>query len=147
MDKQSRQPTAQDLERDHPRWQVWQAEESGEWWASVRRNLTPTQERAGCVPHLAAESAAELEQLLTQDDARTAPALPVRVVAWGRTRREVEFALTCAGGRPGRAAWQFVSIERSTAQQCPISPGDPSAIAADHGEFWAYAVYRVRSAS
>lgn len=62
-------PTAADLERRFARWQVWQAD-TGEWWASVRRNLTPNQERAGCRPHLCAPSPCELERLIAQEDAR-----------------------------------------------------------------------------
>lgn len=57
------------LEASFPRWQVWQAD-TGEWWASVRRNLTPRQQRAGWSPHLRAESPDELERLMAQEDER-----------------------------------------------------------------------------
>ena len=59
--------SVQRLEASFPRWQVWQAD-TGEWWASVRRNLTPSQQRAGCVPYLRAESPDELERLMAQED-------------------------------------------------------------------------------
>jgi hypothetical protein len=57
-------------EAAHPRWRVWRGEESGQWWASVRSNLTPTQQRAGCVPHLSAPTLMELEELLIIEDRR-----------------------------------------------------------------------------
>lgn len=60
-------PEADDLERRYPRWQVWQAD-SGAWWAAVRRNLTPAEERAGRRPFLTAGSGGDLEALLRQDE-------------------------------------------------------------------------------
>ena len=57
------------LEGQFPRWLVWRAD-TGQWWASVRTNLTTRQKRAGCVPHLRAESPEQLEQLMAQEDER-----------------------------------------------------------------------------
>lgn len=65
-------PAGSDQERvegEHPRWAVWQAD-TGQWWATVRANLTVGQERAGCVPHLAADTLDELDELLGVEDAR-----------------------------------------------------------------------------
>lgn len=69
-------PPADDQERveaAHPRWRVWQSD-TEQWWASVRANLTPSQERAGCVPHLTADTLDALTDQLDDEDAKAAGA-------------------------------------------------------------------------
>jgi hypothetical protein len=61
------------VEQAHPRWQVWQSD-TGQWWASVRANLTPGQQRAGCVPHLTADTLDVLTEQLEAEDAKAAAA-------------------------------------------------------------------------
>lgn len=60
------------VEAAYPRWMVWQSDDTGRWWASVRVNLTVEQERAGAVPHLAAGALGELEEEMAAEDARIA---------------------------------------------------------------------------
>jgi hypothetical protein len=55
--------TVESVEQDHPHWQLWQSD-SGLYWAALRKNLTPQQERHGCIPHLSAQSLEELAELL-----------------------------------------------------------------------------------
>lgn len=81
----------------------------------------------------------------------TAPLCPqvnhvaVRLLAWGLTDRHVEKAVQSAQSGPSRADWNFVEVERSTEDACPIDPCDPRVIAADARNGWAYAVYAAAS--
>ncbi len=71
MDDLTDQPEAEELAEQHPRWTVWRSD-TRQWWASVRVNLSPHQERAGCAPFLCAGSSVELAELLAKEDERAA---------------------------------------------------------------------------
>ena len=137
---------AEEIERRRPRWQVWKAD-SGQWWASVRKNLTSAQISVGCVPHLSAWSSEELDELLAEDDAKILPRTadvrqaPMRARVWGTTPEYVELALFKAGDGGSRTTWHFTEIERLQEPTRPIQMDDPDAIATDQGYGWAYAVY------
>jgi hypothetical protein len=135
------------VERAHSRWHIWQAEESRQWWASVRVNLTPNQERAGCVPHLTAATLPALKVLLQEEDQRAqsasshAPTVPVRAQLWGVTEADIDYALRKAKAGEFRRTWEFATIERLSGIPCPLDMHDPKAIAAEQGYHWAYVVY------
>lgn len=138
-------PTAADLEARFARWQVWLAD-SGMWWASVRRNLTPSQDRAGCATFLSAETTVELEQLLRDDAAKLGapqpPRLPVRLVVWGVTDADVEHAIRKASQAERRHTWEFIGEpDRHRSTTCAITDDDGPTIAQKAGYHWAYAVY------
>lgn len=63
------------LERLYPRWLVWRSDESGQWWAARRDNITTRQKEAGWEAFLSAECLDRLAQLLADQAALTgAPA-------------------------------------------------------------------------
>jgi hypothetical protein len=75
--------------------------------------------------------------LCTEDPTRIA----VRLIAWGLTDQHADTAVQMAQRGQSRARWNFVQIERSTDDACPIDVCDPKVIAADCGSGWAYAVF------
>ncbi len=137
------------VERDHPRWRVWQAEESGIWWASVKVNLTPNEQRAGCVPYLSAATLAELDDALREEDARagsagsrqSAPTVPVRLRAWGADESGVDQAVAQARKVWSHRTWDITRVERLTGVPNPLPKYDPKMIAADAGYGWSYVAY------
>lgn len=138
-------PTAAELEARFPRWQVWEAD-SGAWWASVRRNLSPSQQRAGCEPFLSAETSTELERLLREDEAKLSapqpPRLPVRLVVWGVTDADIEHAIRKASQAERRNSWEFIGEpERHRSTTCTIADDDGPTVGQKAGYHWAYAVY------
>jgi hypothetical protein len=68
----------------------------------------------------------------------------MRARVWGVTDAEAERALNKASWGQSRKGWEFSEVERLTGEHCPIDVADPATIAAERGEFWAYAVYPVR---
>lgn len=73
-------------------------------------------------------------------DVGARPELCVRVLLWGVTDRDVDFALDHATRAPGRRAWQFVVEQRHTSATCPLDLEDRKALAAEQGYGWAYVV-------
>jgi len=142
-------PTADELEQRFPRWQVWEAD-SGAWWASVRRNLTPREERAGCEPFLTADTSAGLELLLREDAAKLGapqpPRIPVRLVVWGVTEADVEHAIRKASQAEQRNTWEIVGEpDRRRGTTCAITGDEGPTIAQKAGYHWAYAIYVAES--
>jgi hypothetical protein len=68
----------------------------------------------------------------------------MRARVWGVNETEIERALHKARWGQGRGGWEYDDVERLTGEDCPIDVADPKAVAAERGEFWAYAVYPVR---
>lgn len=130
------------LERAYPRWRVWQVEETREWWAAVKVNLTKREQAAGCESFRSAESPGELARLLDEQDATAGVSRSlVRLVTWGRDevhlrRAYGEFAL-----HPVRALWRVADTVSTSKGLCPVSVDDPAVIVAQAGDGWLYAVY------
>lgn len=130
------------LERAYPRWRVWEAEETGEWWAAVKVNLTRVEVAAGCESYRAAATPGELAQLLDAEDRKVGvERAPVRVAAWGLTPAHVGVAVDEMGLRPTRPSWSIAVFESKTGLPCPLNLDDKALIAAQAGDGWAYAVY------
>jgi hypothetical protein len=79
---------------------------------------------------------------LCASPAQTLSPVRVRLVTWGLTERHAAIAEDSARYGSARARWEFVEIERTTEDACPIDPTDPGVIAADARDGWAYAAYR-----
>ena len=136
------------IEARHRRWTAWDAD-SGTWCASVRRNLTKTQQLAGCMPYLQADTPGELEQLLAEDDAKSPDpwTIPVRIAAWGSTVQDTASAINLALADSSRQQWQAVEVQHATGGACGLDVADDGrALAAQGGEKWAYVVYPDRAA-
>lgn len=132
------------LERAYPRWHVWQADETADWWAAVRVNLTRLETAAGCESYRSAETAAELAQLLDDEDRKAGvQRVPVRLEAWGLTLAHVGAAIDQMGSCSNRASWRIAGFESSTGARCPVNVEDGAVMVAQTGEGWAYAVYPV----
>lgn len=80
----------------------------------------------------------------TERDEET-PAKQLRARLWGTTGADVEYALHRATYGPSRAGWNLADVERLESSACPFDVEDPSAIAGERGERWAYVVHRLRA--
>jgi hypothetical protein len=132
------------LEYAYPRWQVWQVEDTAEWWAAIRTNLTKWQLEAGCESYRYAATPGELAQLLdAQDEIVGVARTTVHLVAWGRDEDHVRRAYGEVAMYPVRPLWTVAHAASTTTEICPLSTDDPRAIVAHAGDGWAYAVYPV----
>jgi hypothetical protein len=130
------------LERAYPRWHVWQAAETGEWWAAVRANLTKREQAAGCESYRSAETPGDLALLLNDEDATAGVSRSlVRLVAWGRDEIHLGQAYAEFALHPVRSLWRVADTVSSSTGPCPVSVDDPAVIVAHAGDGWLYAVY------
>ena len=65
----------------------------------------------------------------------------MRIVAWGRTPADVDLAVRRAGQDKSRYGWTFERVDVLDGSHCPIDEEDPSQIAVEIENQWAYAVY------
>lgn len=54
------------------RWGVWRSD-TGWWWATRTRALTPRELAAGCIPFIQADNPSELTERIRQQDQLTTP--------------------------------------------------------------------------
>ena len=130
------------LERAYPRWRVWQAEETGEWWAAVKTNLTRREQAAGCESFRCAGTPGDLALLLDDEDAAAGVSRSlVRLVTWGLDEAHLRRAYGEFALHPVRPLWRVADTVSTSTGPCPVSVDDPAVIVAHAGDGWCYAVY------
>ena len=134
------------LERAYPRWRIWWVDESGEWWAAVKVNLTKREQAAGCEPFRSAATPGALALLLDDEDATAGVSRSlVRLVTWGVDEAHLRRAYGEFALHPVRALWRVADTVSTSKGLCPVSVDDPAVIVAHAGDGWLYAVYPVEA--